>query len=204
LKNPIKEGNISIEVIVMTQEKIFAIRNSIKGSDVKEIRKKLNLTQKEFSSLVNNSIKTIENWEMSDEKIKGPIVTLIKMLNIYPDFASDFKIQESQYPLRLWYMFKEEVCTLIDVDEKNRKVEIYNYTNDLIFRAFGKNEDPSYDEYQGFIESRCFPKNRDNLKVDLRELDIPFYEPLMIIERTLGKMADDDFWIRIERENNYD
>lgn len=188
----------------MTQEKIFAIRNSIKGSDVKEIRKKLNLTQKEFSSLVNNSIKTIENWEMSDEKIKGPIVTLIKMLNIYPDFASDFKIQESQYPLRLWYMFKEEVCTLIDVDEKNRKVEIYNYTNDLIFRAFGKNEDPSYDEYQGFIESRCFPKNRDNLKVYLRELDIPFYEPLMIIERTLGKMADDDFWIRIERENNYD
>jgi putative transcriptional regulator len=101
-------------------------------------------------------------------------------------------------------MFKEEVCTLIDVDEKNRKVEIYNYTNDLIFRAFGKNEDPSYDEYQGFIESRCFPKNRDNLKVYLRELDIPFYEPLMIIERTLGKMADDNFWIKIERENNYD
>jgi DNA-binding transcriptional regulator YiaG len=204
LKNPIKKGNISLEVIVMTQVKIFAIRNSIKGSDVKEVRKKLNLTQKEFSSLVNSSIKTIENWEMSDAKIKGPIVTLIKMLNIYPEFASDFKIQESKYPLRLWYMFKEEVCTLIDVDEKNRKVEIYNYTNDLIFRAFGKNEDPSYDEYQGFIESRCFPKNRDNLKVYLRELDIPFYEPLMIIERTLGKMADDNFWIKIERENNYD
>ena len=188
----------------MTPKKQFAIRNSINGSDVREIRRKLNLTQKEFSSLVNSSIKTIENWEMSDVKIKGPIVTLIKMLNIYPEFASDFKIQKIKYPLRLWYMFKEEVCTLIDVDEKNRKVEIYNYTKDLIFRAFGKNEDPSYDEHQGFIESRCFPKNRDNLKVYLRELDIPFYEPLMIIERTLGKMADDDFWIRIERENNYD
>lgn len=185
----------------MTPKKLFALRNSIKGSDVKEIRKKLNLTQKEFSNLVNSSIKTVEKWEMNDIKIKGPIVTLIKMLNTYPEFSTNFRIQDTKYSLRLWYMFKDEVCTIIDVDEKNRKVEIFNYTNDLIFRAFGNNEYPDYDEYQSFIESRCFPKSRDNLKVYLRELDIPFYEPLMIIEKTLGKMADDDFWIKIERKH---
>lgn len=185
----------------MTPKKLFALRNSIKGSDVKEIRKKLNLTQKEFSNLVNSSIKTVEKWEMNDIKIKGPIVTLIKMLNSYPEFSANFRIQDTKYSLRLWYMFKDEVCTIIDVDEKNRKVEIFNYTNDLIFRAFGINEYPDYDEYQSFIESRCFPKSRDNLKVYLRELDIPFYEPLMIIEKTLGKMADDDFWIKIERKH---
>jgi transcriptional regulator with XRE-family HTH domain len=188
----------------VTQKKLFALRNSIKGSDVKEIRKKLDLTQKEFSNLVNSSVKTIEKWEISGIEIKGPIVTLIKMLNIYPVFTTDFRIQDIKYSLRLWYMFKDEVCTIIDVDEKNRKVEIFNYTNDLIFRAFGNNEYPNYDEYQGFIESRCFPKSRDNLKIYLRELDIPFYEPLMIIEKTLGKMADDDFWINIERKHNHD
>jgi len=188
----------------MSQKKLFALRNSIKGSDVKEIRKKLNLTQKEFSNLVNSSIKTIEKWEMNDIEIKGPIVTLIKMLNIYPEFTTNFRIQDNRYSLRLWYMFKDEVCTIIDVDERNRKVEIFNYTNELIFRAFGNNEYPNYDEYQGFIESRCFPKSRDNLKVYLRELDIPFYEPFMIIEKTLGRMADDDFWIKIERKHNYD
>lgn len=188
----------------MNQKKLFALRNSIKGSDVKEIRKKLDLTQKEFSHLVNSSIKTIEKWEMNDMDIKGPIVTLIKMLNIYPAFTTNFRIQDSKYSLRLWYMFKDEVCTIIDVDEKNRKVEISNYTNDLIFRAFGNNEHPNFDEYQDFIESRCFPKSRDNLKIYLRELDLPFYEPLMIIEKTLGKMADDDFWINIERKQNDD
>lgn len=188
----------------MNQKKLFALRNSIKGSDVKEIRKKLDLTQKEFSHLVNSSIKTIEKWEMNDMDIKGPIVTLIKMLNIYPAFTTNFRIQDSKYSLRLWYMFKDEVCTIIDVDEKNRKVEISNYTNDLIFRAFGNIEHPNFDEYQDFIESRCFPKSRDNLKIYLRELDLPFYEPLMIIEKTLGKMADDDFWINIERKQNDD
>lgn len=194
---------MSSEVKTMKTKKIFALKNSVRSSDIKEIRKKLGLTQKEFSSLVNSSTKTIEQWEMNDKGIKGPIVTLIKMLNTYPDFSTEFRIQDPKYPLRLWYMFRDEICTIVDVDEKKRKVEIYNYTNDMIFRAFGENEHPDYNEYQDFIESRCFPKNRDNMKLYLRELDLPFYEPLMIIEKTLGKMADDDFWIRVERNPTY-
>jgi putative transcriptional regulator len=37
------------------------------------------------------------------------------------------------------------------------------------------------------------------MKIGLRELGIPFYDPLLIIEKTAGRMAEDDFWIRIER-----
>lgn len=43
------------------------------------------------------------------------------------------------------------------------------------------------------------PRSRDKMKIMLKELDLPFYEPLMIIEKTEGKMAEDEFWIRIER-----
>ena len=39
---------------------------------------------------------------------------------------------EKEYPIRLWYMFKSEICTIIDVDERGRKVKIYNYTNNFI------------------------------------------------------------------------
>lgn len=184
----------------MTKERIFAIRKSVKGTDVKEVRKRLNLTQKEFSSLVNSSIKTVEKWEVSDVEIKGPIVTLIKMLETFPEFTTNFRIHEKKYPLRLWYMFLEEVCSIIDVDERNRKVDVYNCTSDRVFRAFGDIDHPNFDEYQDFIESRCFPKSRDNIKAYLRQLDIPFYDPIMIIEKTMGRMADDEFWIRIERE----
>lgn len=37
------------------------------------------------------------------------------------------------------------------------------------------------------------------MKLILRDLELPFYDPLMIIEKTEGRMAEDHFWIRIER-----
>ena len=33
----------------------------------------------------------------------------------------------------------------------------------------------------------------------LEGLGIPFYDPILIIEKTAGRMAEDDFWIKIER-----
>lgn len=33
----------------------------------------------------------------------------------------------------------------------------------------------------------------------LKDLGLPFYDPIMIIEKTEGRMAEDNFWICIER-----
>ena len=82
--------------------------------------------------------------------------------------------------------------------EYQSAVELF-YTDNLIFRAFGKNEHPNFAEYEDFLSARCFPAERDKMKLMLKELDIPFYDPLLIIEKTKGRMAEDDFWIKIER-----
>ena len=108
-------------------------------------------------------------------------------------------IPKKQLPLRLWYMFCEEVCTIIDVDEKCELVQIHNFTDKLQFRAFGVVEHPTFADYKEFLESRCFPRSRDKMKIMLDIMDLPFYEPMLIIEKTEGRMAEDDFWIRIER-----
>lgn len=91
------------------------------------------------------------------------------------------------------------VVTLIDVNERERKVKIKNYTDKIMFRAFGVMEEPDYNQYIEFLESRCFPESRDKMKLILKDLALPFYDPIMIIEKTEGRMAEDDFWIRIER-----
>ena len=96
-------------------------------------------------------------------------------------------------------MYKNTVCTVIDADEMSRRVEIRNYIANPLYRAFGVNTEPSFEDYEAFLESRCFPRTRDKMKIELRELGIPFYDPLLIIEKTAGRMAEDDFWIRIER-----
>ena len=96
-------------------------------------------------------------------------------------------------------MHKSRLCTLIDVDENNQSVIVRNFVDNIMFRAFGAAKEVTYQMYEEFLESRCFPKSRDKMKLVLGELDIPFYDPIMIIEKTEGRMAEDDFWIRIER-----
>ena len=96
-------------------------------------------------------------------------------------------------------MYKQTVCTIIDIDELNRKIKIKNYSENIMFRAFGANETPNYVDYEQFLESRCFPESRDKMKLVLKDLDLPFYDPFLIIEKTEGRMAEDDFWIQIER-----
>ena len=87
---------------------------------------------------------------------------------------------------------------MIDVDELSHYVEIVNYNNNVLFRAFGNNLTPTFEDYQEFIESRCFPRERDKMKLILKDLNIPFYDPIMIIKKTEGRMAEDNFWIKIE------
>lgn len=179
--------------------KAFAVSDSLMGEDIKSIRKKVNLTQAEFSELVNVSVKTIERWEMGEKPVTGPIVTLVKILSEDPSIAEKLSVPKKMYPIRLWYMHKQEVCTILDVDERNRRIRIQNYTNNYIFRAFGREEKPTFEQYEEFLESRCFPRSRDKMKLILKDLDLPFYDPMLIIEKTQGRMAEDDFWIRIER-----
>ena len=103
----------------------YAVKHSIRAEDIRILRKKLKLTQKDFAKLVNVSQKTIERWESENRDITGPVTTLVHILNEYPQIEENLRVPEKEYPIRLWYMFKSEICTIIDVDERGRKVKIY-------------------------------------------------------------------------------
>lgn len=177
----------------------YVIGDSISGDDIKRLRGILGMTQEEFAHFVNCSKRTVENWEMKTEKITGPIVTLAEILFRNPEWTEKLKVPDNELKLRLWYMYKNIVCTVIDVDELEHRIKVYNYTDDPLYKAFGVNDSPKYEDYEEFLKSRCFPESRDKMKIELKQLDIPFYDPIMIIEKTEGRMAEDNFWIRIER-----
>ena len=176
----------------------YAFSPFLQGRDIKQARKRLGLTQQAFAELTGVSQKTIERWESSD-KITGPIIPLIRILSEQPQLEKRYQVPEKKTPLRLYYYYRNELCTIIDVDDQARMVEIRNYTDFLQFRAFGIVEHPDYAQYEEFLESRCFPRTRDKMKIILKEMGLPFYDPFLIIEKTEGRMAEDDFWIRIER-----
>ena len=181
------------------RERLFITPEYTTAKEIKQIRKGLHLTQKEFAEFVNCSKPTVERWERSEEVIRGPIVPLLKMLQKYPEYEQTVKVPKKTWTLRIWYMYQQDVCTLIDVNEQEKKVKIKNYADNVMFCAFGVVEKPDYHQYLEFLESRCFPKSRDKMKLILKDMGLPFYDPILIIEKTEGRMAEDDFWMRIER-----
>ncbi len=177
----------------------FAQQKTLSAIEIKEIRQKLKLKQKEMAEFLNVSVKTVEHWESTGGSVGGAAASLLSILREYPWLLEEMSVPDRIFPLRLRYMYENRLCTVIDVDVRTRRVKIKNFVSDTVFRAFGNNEHPSYEEYENFLESRCFPRSRDKMKIMLKELNLPFYEPFLIIQKTGGKMAEDNFWIQIER-----
>lgn len=98
---------------------------------------------------------------------------------------------------RMYFMNRDDLCTTIDVDFLHERIYIQNYTDQIILRAFGVRIDPKWKDFEDFLEERCFPRTRDHAKEILREMELPFYDPLLIIEKTEGRMAGDHQWIMI-------
>lgn len=188
---------VYIDWVITMKQYIFP--EKIEGKQLKKLREKMGVSQRGFAKIINVSVNTVEKWEGENKELKGPILILYTILNKNPHYLDEFEVPKRKYPLRLFYKMEDIVCTVIDVDELNQKVKIYNYTDNLLFRAFGKIENPTFKEYEEFLESRCFPRTRDNIKLELRKLDLPFYDPLLIIEKTQGRMSEDEFYITIER-----
>ena len=99
--------------------------------------------------------------------------------------------------MRMNFMNHDDLCTTIDIDFRHEKIKIKNYTDQIIFRAFGVVTDPDWADFEYFLEERCYPRTRDHRKDILREMGLPFYDPLLIIEKTQGRMSDDHQWIMI-------
>lgn len=99
--------------------------------------------------------------------------------------------------IRMYFMNRDDLCTTIDIDFLHERVYIQNYTDQIILRAFGVRNDPKWKDFEDFLEERCFPRTRDHAKEILREMELPFYDPMLIIEKTEGRMAGDHQWIMI-------
>lgn len=106
-------------------------------------------------------------------------------------------VNVKDYTMRMDFMCGDECCTEILIDFREQKIAIQNETEDLLHRAFGIKAKPTWEDFEEFLESRCFPRNREGLSLILEDLGLDFYDPLSIIEKTQGRMAEDAQWIKI-------
>ena len=96
------------------------------------------------------------------------------------------------------YSNGDALCTLIYADKSARDLCAENYTEQTVKTAFGKNPVPSWADLESFLEERCIPRQRAGLREYLETLGLDEYDPLSIIQKTKGRMAEDDQWMEVQ------
>lgn len=114
----------------------------------------------------------------------------------YNDFLNAAR-EHGHELLLLHYYSGDTLCTKICADKVTRQLAIQNQVSDPLATAFGVNKAPVWDDLEFFLESRCVPRQRDGLSHYLAQLGLDEYDPLAIIRKTEGRMAEDACWIKI-------
>lgn len=102
---------------------------------------------------------------------------------------------DGTYVMRIDFIYKQKICTEIYVDYQNQHIEIVNRTNDIMKRAFGVVENPTWADFEDFLEDRCLPKSRAMQKTVLKRIGVDSFDPIQILEKTKGKTAEDNQYL---------
>lgn len=170
---------------VFTDEQIADIRaKREQGITVSALAKEYGVSRQTLSTYLNKKDQQLE--------------MIVQTLQLWRELNRPFKeVDVVDYTVRMDFMCEDECCTQILVDFQRERVVVQNTTDDIMLRAFGVNVNPSWEEFMEFLEERCFPRTRDKLKLILRDLDLDFYDPFYIIEKTQGRMGEDMQWLKI-------
>lgn len=126
----------------------------------------------------------------------GTTITLSRRLN-GPEFATRQLARGHQIRILRFYD-GDTLCSTIYADFTGQTVAVENQSVPLVKTAFGNNPLPSWEDFHRFLEERCIPRQRAGLREYLEALGLDDYDPLAIIEKTGGRMAEDQQWLSME------
>lgn len=169
----------------LSKEQLSEIRKRRnEGESVTALAKEYGISRQALSTYLNKKdfgeeliCRTIRKWAQLNQRFRN--------------------INVKDYIMRMDFMCEEECCTEILIDFREQKIAIQNETDNLLHRAFGIKAKPTWEDFEEFLESRCFPRTREGISLILEDLELDFYDPLSIVEKTQGRMAEDAQWIKI-------
>ena len=124
-------------------------------------------------------------------------------ITIRPQVTAEFtpfllRAQRMKHKLLLINYYEgERLCSKICADCTERRVAVENLVDNPVLTAFGVNQSPDWQALEDFLERRCVPRQRHGLRRYLEALGLDEYDPLEIIRKTEGRMAEDHFRVEI-------
>lgn len=126
----------------------------------------------------------------------GETITLSRRLS-GQDFAEQKRA--SGHDVRILHFYNNSVlCSTLYADFTEQTLIVENEEVSFLKTAFGNNLHPTWEDFQQFLEERCIPRQRAGLREYLEALDLEEYDPLAMIEKTEGRMAEDQQRLTIE------
>lgn len=89
------------------------------------------------------------------------------------------------------------LCTKICADFTDETLVAENFTDNIVKTAFGKKISPDWEDFNAFLRERCVSEDRSGIREYLEVLGVEEYNPLKIIEKTQGRMAEDNQWLKV-------
>ena len=115
--------------------------------------------------------------------------------------GEDFAAQslEQKHDVRVLKLYDgNNLCTTIYADFTKEMLKVENHISDPVKTAFGNNPFPTWEDFQFFLEERCIPRQRAGLREYLEVIGVIEYNPIEIIKKTAGRMAEDNQWLEME------
>lgn len=124
-------------------------------------------------------------------------VRIRKRQSLSPD---DFlrRAQRDRHKVKQYrYYNKDTLCSTIYADFTAKELIAINRTDELIHRAFGTNESPSWEDFMAFLSERSIPRTRHGIEHILKDMGLDEYDPVKITEKSQGRMFEDHQWLEI-------
>lgn len=126
----------------------------------------------------------------------GTAITISKKLSL--DEYIEARKKEDHRLYLFDYYNGQTLCTKIAADYSDCTLCFENFVSNFLHTAFGNNMSPTWEDFQKFLEDRCIPRSRAGLREYLETIGAEKYEPLDIVHKTKGRMAEDEQWIHLE------
>ena len=108
------------------------------------------------------------------------------------------KLKQGHVVLLLRFYDGKVLCTTIYADFTDKTLVALNHIDDPVKTAFGNNALPTWEDFHAFLEDRCVPRGRAGLREYLEVIGLAEYDPVEIIRKTAGRMAEDSQWLEME------
>ena len=100
---------------------------------------------------------------------------------------------------RILYYKGDKLISTILLDDEKHTVSVENASGvPNVILPFGVRLNPTWEDLDEFLQERCIPRTRANIKEFLDCVGVDWYDPLEICRRTEGRLCNDDCWMKIE------